>query len=198
MIHDPAQTRATTTSQTRVGGDCLLKSEYPKILSDADSKTNTFIGMSVDQTQGNLFLCGWSLLSTHVTQLYPDNSKKNAINFLLNNLGDVQWHFSFMSLRNSDLSGQACIFSGTGTSILTMIYDQGYSELSIMSQNYDKGDVEWVRKLPGSFDAIDGGFTFQQEYDSVLKINSLYIGPRLSAGNAWHLYKIDISGVAPK
>jgi hypothetical protein len=133
MIHDPAQGRATTTSQTRVGGDCLLKSEYPKILSDADSKTNTFIGMSVDQTQGNIFLCGWSLLSTHVMQLYSSNGKKNAINFLLNNLGDVQWHFSFMSLRNSDLSGQACIFSGTGSSILTMIYDQGYNELSIMS-----------------------------------------------------------------
>ena len=57
---------------------------------------------------------------------YPDNGKSYAINFLLNTLGDVIWHYSFRSVltpTQSDLSAQGCKISGSGDSMFTLILD---------------------------------------------------------------------------
>lgn len=85
--------------------------------------------------QGNVFICGWSLLDTHKSLTYTDYGKKMAITMLLNNLGDVYWHYSFRSIKSptpSDLSAQACRFSGAGDALFVLIYDLAALEMSIM------------------------------------------------------------------
>lgn len=61
------------------------------------------------------------------------------------------------------------------------------------------GDIQWVRKLPGVFDTVDGVVAFEQDYNtaSIPAVNQLYIGPRM-ATNAWHLYSINIAGAVPQ
>ena len=69
-----------------------------------------------------------------------------------------------------------------------------------MKQAYDKGGIQWIRKLPGAFADIDGVSSLEHDYDASTAtiINALYISPRLLNSNAWHLYKIDVGGAVPK
>jgi hypothetical protein len=124
MIFPPLMDVATKTYLTRTP-ICPLKSEWPKVLSDGPttSTNNVFTGMNIDQNNGNIVLCGWSLMATHVGQLYPSNGKKRAINFLLNNLGDVIWHYSYRSIRTvgGDLGFQAIRFGATGDAVLSLL-----------------------------------------------------------------------------
>lgn len=101
----------------------MAKTEWPKVHSDNLGTNNAFIGMSVDPNNGNVFTCGWSLMDTDVPKAYPNANKKLAINFLINNIGDVQWHFAFRSAKASpsDLTAQGCRFSKTGDSMFTLI-----------------------------------------------------------------------------
>ena len=56
------------------------------------------------------------------------------------------------------------MFSATEDSILTLIYNALSSELSLMKQDYAKGAVAWIRKIPGTFGAVDGGYMIVQDY----------------------------------
>lgn len=83
--------------------------------------------------------------------------------------------------------------------MFTLLYDQLNSELSLLKQAYEKGGVQWIRKLPGVFDNIDGVTSIEQDYDTsgTAIVNNIYVAPRLST-NSWHLYKIDVSGAVPR
>jgi len=47
MIFDPDQNAATRSIQTRAT-PCLAKTEWPKVLSDADLKPSVYTGMHID------------------------------------------------------------------------------------------------------------------------------------------------------
>ena len=80
------------------------------------------------------------------------------------------WHYSFRSIKtttSSDLQAESCKFSATNADIITMIYNVDDKELSIMKQDYDKGAVAWIRKIPGSFSSFQGGLnTFEEDYSA--------------------------------
>jgi hypothetical protein len=49
MIYDPLMDNASKSAVSRpVGGDCLAKTEWPKVLSDKDLQTNAFTGIHID------------------------------------------------------------------------------------------------------------------------------------------------------
>lgn len=77
--------------------------------------------MNIDQTNGNIAICGWSLMASHQMSLYGANGKKHAINFLLDNLGDVQWHYSFHSILGNDLAFQSILFSLDETCLYSLL-----------------------------------------------------------------------------
>jgi hypothetical protein len=60
----------------------------------------------------------------------------------------------------------------------------------MMKQGYDRGQVIFIRKIPGVFDNIDGVASMEQDYNGAT-VNAFYITARLLT-NAWHLYKIDV------
>jgi hypothetical protein len=81
---------------------CLPGTEWPKVLSqdplDPTIDHNAYLGMQVDQANGNIVMCGWSLMPVHETKLYKNgaaSTNKKAIIFLLNTVGDIMWHYTF-------------------------------------------------------------------------------------------------------
>ncbi len=50
-------------------------------------------------------MCGWSNMPVHETKLYNPNAdgtpttKKKAIIFLLNTLGDIIWHYTYKQIK---------------------------------------------------------------------------------------------------
>jgi hypothetical protein len=61
MIYPKDMVAATKTAQTR-NPVCLPGTEWPKVLSDlaTDGTVSAFLGMNIDQTNGNIVSCGWS------------------------------------------------------------------------------------------------------------------------------------------
>jgi hypothetical protein len=75
---------------------------------------------------------------------------------LLNNLGDIQWHYAYKSIRNAagtrtSLSAQNCKFSTPYDFIYVLLLEHEAQELSLMKLGYDKGAVQFIRKIPGTF-----------------------------------------------